>query len=168
MDKIGFREAVRKLLALSPTVEQEGKTAAKEGNHTLEALDRTANLDHSFRRMADTYNERPEGKEYLEGKRGIRLDGIEVGYCAANIAARISIEQRKALTDIGILTVTGKPHFAGCVVFPLRDVEGRLTGLYGRKCNGESPFDTARGAHSPAQRGRQDAAPGRGVPVCAR
>jgi len=142
MDKIGFREAVQKLLALSPASIPTEKTAAKE-EHPRPApttLDRATILDQALRRMVATYTERPEGKEYLEGKRGIRLEGIEVGYCAPSFAGRTSLEQRKALLDIGLLTPTGKPHFTGCVVFPLRDIDGTLTGLYGRKCVGDGHY----------------------------
>ena len=158
-EKLDFRKAVEKLLALSPSINPEEKMALrpdcsgqavkrKKQPATSEVPNRATIprrcsatvLKQAFSRMVDTYNERPEGKNYLEGKRGIRLEGIEAGYCTANFATRISLTQKKALLDIGLLTPSGRPHFSGCVVFPLRDIGGELTGLYGRKCSGEGHY----------------------------
>jgi hypothetical protein len=40
---------------------------------------------------------------------------------------------RDALTEIGVLSPTGREHFAGCVVVPLTHPDQGLVGLYGRK-----------------------------------
>jgi DNA primase len=149
MEKVDFRAAVAKLLALKPTPETVTAPATKEETPSTPpaepvtppaAPQRCELLEQALTRMVDTYAERAEGKEYLEGKRGLRLDGIEVGYCGPSFAARLTLEQRKGLMDLGLLTPRGKPHFGGCVVFPLRSVDGTLTGLYGRNTKGDGHY----------------------------
>jgi DNA primase catalytic core len=40
---------------------------------------------------------------------------------------------RDALTTLGVLTPTGREHFAGCIVVPLTHPDQGIVGLYGRK-----------------------------------
>ncbi len=79
--------------------------------------------------------------EYLKG-RGIIdysvLNHFSIGYCAGDISGAISHEQRDALTELGILTDKGGEAFKECVVIPLYDENGVVTGLYGRKIAGKS------------------------------
>lgn len=146
MEHIGFKQAVEKLLALTPLVmDNKNETPPTQ---PIPQQERDTLLEHSFKQMVDTYTKHPEGKTYLESKRGIRTEGLEIGYCRKDFASRITLEQKKAMMDMGLITATGKPHFSGCVVFPLRDITGKLAGLYGRKINSTGTHYYLKGERS--------------------
>src|SRR5208283_5341605 len=46
---------------------------------------------------------------------------------------------RGELKTLGLLLPDGRERFAGCVVFPIRDGEGQITTLYGRRCATDTP-----------------------------
>ena len=79
-----------------------------------------------------------EGVDYLK-KRGIedkeQLTAHRAGYCNGSLKTILPksgpvLDDLKAL---GVLAKSGREHFAGCVVFPMLDVEGRIVTLYGRQ-----------------------------------
>lgn len=45
---------------------------------------------------------------------------------------------RDALTQLGVLTPTGREHFAGCIVVPLTHPDQGVVGLYGRKITSQA------------------------------
>jgi DNA primase len=85
-----------------------------------------------------------EGRAYLES-RGLADASLwerhGVGYCNGKLAELLPDDQRirSELKTLGLLLADGKERFAGCVVFPIRDAEGRLTTLYGRRCAANAP-----------------------------
>ncbi|MGO8680127.1 MAG: CHC2 zinc finger domain-containing protein [Limisphaerales bacterium] len=80
----------------------------------------------------------PEGRAYLAG-RGIaeasQWERHGVGYCNGKLPELLPNDERVRgeLKTLGLLLPDGRERFAGCVVFPIRDAEGRLTTLYGRQ-----------------------------------
>ena len=81
----------------------------------------------------------PEGRAYLAG-RGIaeasQWERHGVGYCNGKLPELLPNDERVRgeLKTLGLLLPDGRERFAGCVVFPVRDAEGRLTTIYGRRC----------------------------------
>ena len=86
----------------------------------------------------------PEGRAYLES-RGLAdaslWEGHGIGYCKGKLAEVLPDDERvrSELKTLGLLLPDGRERFAGCVVFPIRDAEGRLTTLYGRRCAANAP-----------------------------
>ena len=92
----------------------------------------------------------PAGRTYLEG-RGIQEDAAlfvrhRVGLAGQRLKEILPSDgkARDELKAIGILLADGSERFAGCVVFPVFDVEGQLTTLYGRRLE-SSPSVPIRG-----------------------
>ena len=86
----------------------------------------------------------PKGREYLSG-RGIQdkeaLRDFGVGYANGSLLDALPPEGDllSDLKAIGILTEHGREFFSDCIVIPLRDLSGAVTGLYGRKINDSEP-----------------------------
>ena len=75
---------------------------------------------------------------YLE-KRGITdtrlVDRFRIGYADGSILALTGNGQHQALVEAGIIE-GDREVFAGCVVFPLLDMTGKVAALYGRDASG--------------------------------
>jgi hypothetical protein len=91
-------------------------------------------------RVAEVWHQafcrRPEGLAYLES-RGLKdkemLRLFQVGYCDGEQLLAISgAQERELLQRVGVLNERGKELFSHCVVFPLKDRHGRVSGFYGR------------------------------------
>ena len=84
-----------------------------------------------------TFAEVPEGRAYLEG-RGITDAGLftrhRVGYAAGTLKDLLPKDGplKEELKALGVLLDNGHERFAGCVVFPVFDPDGRIATLYGR------------------------------------
>jgi DNA primase catalytic core len=129
--KRSFPEAVAELRQLAgqpaPVVQ---KLPPAETPFPYELMVRVAEVWHQ------AFCERPEGLQYLES-RGIHdrdlLLSFQPGYCDGEQLLAISnAEERRLLQRVGILNEGGKEFFSRCVVFPLKDGHGRITGFYGR------------------------------------
>jgi len=51
---------------------------------------------------------------------------------------RSGAEIRGKLEEIGLIRATGREHFAGSLVFPILDAEGKIGEVYARKINDNS------------------------------
>ena len=170
---IGDREAAVKLLAAIPGV-QRGADAQPpvptngKGNGEHALLEERAQL--LLERAVAIYQKRltdqPEGRAYLEG-RGIGQANLwerhGVGYCDGRLPELLPNDERvrSELATLGLLLRDGRERFAGCVVFPVRDAEGRITTLYGRRAVSAST-STASGQQAlPAKEDRHRFLPGR-------
>ena len=82
-----------------------------------------------------------QAQDYLES-RGLlhweSLGRMGFGYCHGNLGQALSDDQRRELTDRGILREDGREALEGCVVVPLTDPGGQVVGFYGRKIGGEA------------------------------
>ena len=80
----------------------------------------------------------PDGRAYLE-QRGLTDAGLfaahRVGYANNRLKELLPKDGqlKEELRKLGILLDNGLERFAGCVVFPVRDVDGNLVTLYGRR-----------------------------------
>jgi len=121
----------------------EEEMTAVFAKHHKERLERA--LDSAFEHMQSMYRQSGEPKRYLVEERGLSFlttlpatTPLRVGYCAGSLGSRFCKEDKAQLIELGLLREDGRPHFEGCIVFPLRDLEGQLRGLYGRKVESKS------------------------------
>lgn len=148
--KVGFRHAVELL--------REGRGAGdvfgKSGVTTRRILDSPIELDaadgEAMAQVAAYYHQTlkrtPAALEYLQGRGLVHaemLNAFELGFADRTLGLRLPARQVKAgeelrgrLAKIGLLRQSGHEHFRGCVTFPLRDGDGRIVGMYGRKIGG--------------------------------
>ena len=86
-----------------------------------------------------------------ETMRAFRLGYVD-GSCAKLAASR---DHQKALTELGVLNAKGTETLYGCVVVPLTDKDGRVTGFLGRRItpsdNPHRALATAKGGSSSAR-----------------
>jgi DNA primase catalytic core len=143
LDGIEFRDAVRKLMTSTGLVSM-GPAALRQAQDTAKKEDdapaiNPARAAQLLERVVAVYEknlpESPEALEYLK-RRG--LDGQATAHRAGYANGRLHeilpksgkvLDELKAL---GVLSNSGQEHFAGCVVFPVTDVDGSLVTLYGR------------------------------------
>lgn len=135
---VGFAEAFElvsgKDMALLPTSSRQNEPL--QAKVQLTSAERSELLEESFNQMRVCFGDRPEGRKYLASRGLVSLEGVEVGFCDKNFARRLSDKKRQQLQEVGLLNGHGRAHFAGCVVFPLRDIHHQLQGFYGRKIKG--------------------------------
>jgi DNA primase catalytic core len=92
-----------------------------------------------------TLGENVEAQAYLE-KRGLwspeMVEHFKLGFANRTLCYRLPQKNRQAgakvrgqLTELGILRESGHEHFAGSLVIPVFDEDGRVTEVYGRKIN---------------------------------
>ncbi len=87
----------------------------------------------------------PKGRDYLSG-RGIQdkdaLRDFGVGYANSSLLDALPPEGELLadLKALGILTEKGYEFFSDCVVVPLHDLTGSITGLYGRRITNQEPL----------------------------
>lgn len=100
-------------------------------------------LESAFMHMETLYRQSPEPKAYMAKTRGLPYlaslpdaSPLRLGYCSASFGIRFDPKDKAYLIELGLMKQDGKPHFENCVTFPLRDAEGILRGLYGRKVTG--------------------------------
>jgi DNA primase catalytic core len=148
---ISEREAGLKLLTAIPGVHRgvgarppvpaNGKT-----NGAQPLLEERAQvlLERALAIYQKHFADAPEGRAYLAG-RGIteasQWERHGVGYCDGKLPELLPNDERVRgeLKTLGLLLPDGRERFADCVVFPIRDAEGRLTTLYGRRCAASTP-----------------------------
>lgn len=101
-----------------------------------------AALEEVVSHYHNTLKDSPAALEYLE-RRGLRQPGMiehfRLGFSDRTLAKLIpdrrseaGIEKRRQLERIGIFR-QGYEHFAGSIVIPILDTEGRVVGMYGRR-----------------------------------
>lgn len=103
---------------------------------SFDETEREGLLKDAFEHMAKAFDTVPDGRKYLASRGLVALDCVEVGYCTADFGTKLGDKVRASLQAVGLLNNRGLPHFADCVVFPLRSAEGKLRGFYGRRTKG--------------------------------
>jgi DNA primase catalytic core len=140
LDGLAFRGAVGKLLASNGLVHLGASPAAAEAKEPAATIrpERAAQLlERAVTVYAANYTESPEAKAYLEA-RGIADAGLadrhRIGYSTGRLNEILPSggNLRRDLKAIGILSIPGSEHFAGCLVVPVLDIDGNITTLYGR------------------------------------
>ncbi len=137
-DRVDFKEAVKRL---SDNGFKRSKTSGKK-KAVPEKTSLTAKLIKLFNRVIEFYHtaftEAPEAKEYLN-KRGITDNSLfsdfKAGFANGTLLNVLPNDGdiKKQLKELGILNKRGKEHFYGCVTFPLYDLDGNPSGIYGRR-----------------------------------
>jgi DNA primase catalytic core len=145
-DRISFNEAVEKLKGYFPGGElpipevrkqktEDRKAAVKEEKKISIAdkklLAKVAGYYHH------TFTEDLRGLDYLKGRRitnNQSFTDFAVGYVNGSLKNILPDDPEviDTLKKLGILNQKGNEIFYNCVVFPLYDRDGTITGLYGR------------------------------------
>jgi DNA primase len=146
---VSFRHAVELLradhssLAAGETrVVKKGTTAKLEAPINAEADDQEA-LKQVVEFYHQTLQESPEALRYLDS-RGLQhpemLERFQIGFANRTLGYRLPDRNRKdgaelrgRLQTLGIIRESGHEHFMGSIVFPVIDLEGQVTEMYGRK-----------------------------------
>jgi len=147
-DGVSFREAVELLKSKSPTLYKSSGPVKKSTVPKLPppvAFD--ADDEALFNQVLDYYGKRlkenPAAIDYLK-KRGLwneeALEVFRIGYADRTLGLTLPHKNRKdgaaireRLQKIGIYRQSGHEHFNGSLVFPILDVEGNVSEIYGRK-----------------------------------
>jgi DNA primase len=163
-DKVGFREAVEKLLA-STSAPSGARRASGNGQGTAKA-EPLAATEHApaggsaqqtgaaafsarhiklLARVIEFYHtafaEDGRARQYL-ASRGIADNGLlasfKIGFANGTLLNVLPAdgEVTSELKEIGVLNERGAEHFYGCVTFPLYDMHGNPAGIYGRRIDG--------------------------------
>lgn len=149
-DQVDFKEAVNRLSVYDAQadlsvnscqlpVKNKSRNRPNTKNKTTSL---TAKLIKLFNRVIEFYHtaftEDIRAKEYLN-KRGITDNSVFTDYKTGfangtllNVLPNDG-EIKKELKEIGILNSRGKEHFYGCVTFPIYDLDGNPSGIYGRR-----------------------------------
>jgi len=144
---ISEREAGIKLLTAIPGVHRAADAPANgKTNGAQPLLEERAQvlLERALAIYQKHFADQPEGRAYLAG-RGItdasQWERHGAGYCNGRLPELLPNDERVRgeLKILGLLLPDGRERFAGCVVFPIRDAEGRLTTIYGRRCATNTP-----------------------------
>lgn len=137
LDCLTFREAVLRLMTDNGLVTTAAETTKQKDDTPAVSPARAARL---LERVAAIYEknlpESPEALEYLK-RRGLdnteQLAAHRSGYANGRLH-EILPQSGKVLDELkalGVLSKSGHEHFAGCVVFPVTDVDGNIVTLYG-------------------------------------
>ncbi len=137
-DQVDFKEAVKRLSdnGFKATRKSKRKEPPKKQPGLSAKLIKLLNRVIEFYHTA--FAEDPRAKEYL-GKRGITNNAIfsdfKVGFANGTLLNTLPDEGDifEQLKQIGVLTEKGNEHFYGYVTFPLYDLNGNSSGIYGRR-----------------------------------
>jgi DNA primase len=145
---VSFRHAVE-LLREDLPLAAGGVQAVKQSTVRKMALpfDRNAEDRELLGQVIGFYHETlkqsPEALSYLESRGICHQEAIErfkLGFANRSLGYRLPEKNRKAgaelrgrLEKLGILRATGHEHFAGSLVIPVFDENGRVLEVYGRK-----------------------------------
>ncbi len=147
---VSFRHAVELLrnehpsLAAPMRIVSKGTAAAVKLETPFEV---NADDQRVLRQVVDYYHETlkqsPEAMKYLQC-RGLThpemIGHFRIGFSNRTLGYRLPDKNRKSgaeirgrLQQLGILRESGHEHFSGSVVIPVFDLNGNITGMYGRK-----------------------------------
>ena len=147
---VSFRHAVELLRADHPSLAAPGPVVRKATTAAVKLeMPFASDADDQLvlRQAVDYYHETlkesPEALRYLQG-RGLEhpdmVAHFRLGFANRTLGYRLPEANRKAgaeirgqLQRLGILRASGHEHFNGSVVIPIVDLDGKITGMYGRK-----------------------------------
>ena len=148
---ISFRHAVELLRADHPSLAAPVERVVSKGTTEAVKLETpfevNADDQRVLRQVVDYYHEAlkqsPEAMKYLQ-ERGLThpemIGYFKLGFANRTLGYRLPEKNRKSgaeirgrLQALGILRESGHEHFNGSVVFPVIDLNGNITEMYGRK-----------------------------------
>ena len=150
-DGVSFREAVDHLRGKAPSRPAAKKRSSEPEAPEASVLDLDAEGQDLLEQVASYYHRRlleeNDGSEKARVYLAVRglddrrlIERFELGVADRTLGLELPKTQWKAgreirekLQAIGILRGSGHEHLAGSLVVPIRDVEGRIVQLYGRK-----------------------------------
>ncbi len=115
------------------------KAAKAEESTRLSAVRRVKLLERVAAFYHQRFLDRPEGQQYLIKERGIRNVSLfrdyRLGYADGSLLQALpqDAESLGLFRQLGVLNGRNGEVLTGCVVFPLFDGTGALTGFYGRR-----------------------------------
>ncbi|MBI4641488.1 MAG: toprim domain-containing protein, partial [Candidatus Tectomicrobia bacterium] len=152
-ERVGFRHAVEILRERHPLLAGSPQAVKTSTAKRLPCpLETSADHQELMRQVIAYYHKTllktPAALEYLK-KRGLchseAIEKFQIGFCDNSLALRIPDKKRQAgalirrkLQEIGIYRDNGREHLIGCLVFPIVDTQGLVTGAYGRRICQES------------------------------
>jgi DNA primase len=150
-DRVAFPEAVRALAERAGVALPDAGTRAPEVDNKLEALRRAMALAAEFYSQSLWERGGEKARAYLE-QRGVDLEVARrfgLGYAPESWNALLSVMARQGIGE-EILVQAGlalprqnQPgfydRFRGRLLFPIRDVQGRVVAFGGRALSGEEP-----------------------------
>jgi DNA primase len=114
--------------------------------HESETLSRIALLTKVFRYFENGMKTSKTGKEYLQsrnlGQSTPTQKGIEVGYNAGSFYQRENKYLVESALKYGLIKKANTGHTAfgkGCLVFPLKNKDGQIVGMYFRETDNSKP-----------------------------
>ena len=150
-DGVSFRHAFEVLAAGSGFAAPGDRPTSKATVPRLEApLDFAAEDGALMRQIVEYYHERlmnaatgAPAREYL-ARRGLddeaTLRRLRIGFADRSLGLRLPLKNRAAgaeirtrLTRLGIYRESGHEHLNGCLIVPIADEQGNVSGLYGRR-----------------------------------
>jgi len=146
---VSFRHAVELLKADHPALSAHVEKIVRKDSTTKLAppVSAAAEDREVLAQVAAYYHETlkqsPEALRYLES-RGLThpdmIDRFKLGFSNRTLGYRLPDKNRKSgaeirgrLQRLGLLRESGHEHFTGSVVFPVFDLDGHVTEMYGRK-----------------------------------
>ena len=149
-DKVSFRHAFELLNSGSAVAFESRPNLRSQATVPLLPcpLDLKADDLALLSQVTAYYHERfklmPQARAYLV-KRGLNqeemIDYFQIGFADRTLGLRLPESNRKdgegvrnRLIQLGVWRGTGREHFNGCVVVPLRDEVGNIVSFYGRRC----------------------------------
>jgi DNA primase len=147
---VSFRHAVELLRNEHPSLAEPVRIVSKGTTEAVKLetpIEVNADDQRVLRQVVDYYHETlkqsPEALKYLES-RGLThpemIAQFRIGFANRTLGYRLPEKNRKSgaemrgrLQQLGILRESGHEHFNGSVVFPVVDLNGNITEMYGRK-----------------------------------
>jgi len=154
-EQVSFRQAVEILRseapcpppATTPASCEEVMPRSSAPPRLCSLIEASAEVQQALGQVIDYYHatlkESPEALAYLE-RRGLAsremIDHFKLGFSNRTLGNHLPQRHgetgariRAALQEIGIVRSSGHEHFAGSLVIPVFDEDGRVTEIYGRK-----------------------------------
>ncbi len=148
---VSFRHAVELLRNDHPSLAAPLTRVVKKGTTGAVKLDAPFEPSADDQRVLqqvvdyyhDTLKQSPEALKYMQqrsldhpemlGHFRVGFSNRTLGYRLPEKNRRVGAEVRGRLQQLGILRDSGHEHFTGSVVFPVLDLNGNITEMYGRK-----------------------------------
>jgi DNA primase catalytic core len=150
MKGIGFREALAYLKATPLRPSSGPQQIAEKRIQDREPVEQAVRapvfetpflLDKIAERYEKAVGENPEARSYLESRALWMPEAIKrfrVGYSDGGLGGVVGEAERTELLRRGMVKADGGEHFSRCIVVPLIDESGHVSGFYGRRIEADA------------------------------